>query len=76
MCNPVLLGISTIKPHFSCHNIVMPRVARVSVGGMVYHVINRSNGRVQIFDSDAEYRHFETILQEGVDLIGMRILAF
>ena len=54
----------------------MPHVARVSVGGMVYHVINRSNGRVQIFDSDAEYRHFETLLQEGVDLIGMRILAY
>lgn len=54
----------------------MPRVARVAVGGMIYHVINRSNGRVPIFESDADYRHFESLLQEGVELIGMRILAY
>ena len=54
----------------------MPRVARVAVGDMIYHVINRSNGRVQIFNTDAEYKHFEELLQEGVALIGMRILAY
>jgi putative transposase len=54
----------------------MPRVARVAVGDMIYHVINRSNGRVQVFNSDVEYKHFEELLQEGVALIGMRILAY
>lgn len=54
----------------------MPRVARVSEGGMIYHVINRSNGRVPIFEDADEYRHFEALLQEGVELIGMRILAY
>jgi putative transposase len=54
----------------------MPRVARVAVGGEVYHCINRANGRVTIFNTDDEYRHFESLLQEGVELIGMRILAY
>ncbi len=54
----------------------MPRVARVAVGGVVYHCINRSNGRVTIFNTDEDYRHFESLLQEGVELIGMRILAY
>ena len=54
----------------------MPRVSRVAVGGMIYHVINRSNGRVPIFESEAEYHHFESLLQEGVELTGMRILAY
>ena len=54
----------------------MPRTARLSVGNTVYHVINRANGRVQIFNSDPEYRHFEELLQEGVRLISMHILAY
>ncbi len=36
----------------------MPRVAGVAVGDVVYHCINRSNGRVTIFNTDDEYRHF------------------
>jgi len=54
----------------------MPRVNRVSVGGEIYHCINRSNERVTIFNNDDEYRHFESLLLEGVELIGMRILAY
>lgn len=54
----------------------MARQARVAVGDVVYHVINRSNGRVKIFSSDKEYIHFESLLLEGVKLTGMRILAY
>lgn len=54
----------------------MARQARVAVGGVVYHVINRSNGRVRIFDTSQEYAHFESLLLEGVELTGMRILAY
>jgi putative transposase len=54
----------------------MPRMSRVAVGGGIYHCINRSNGRVAIFNTDDEYRHFEELLLEGVELIGMRILAY
>jgi putative transposase len=54
----------------------MARQARVAVGEVPYHVINRSNGRVQIFSTPQEYAHFESLLLEGVELIGMRILAY
>ena len=49
---------------------------RVTVGDVVYHVINRSNGRVTIFQDDSEYKHFESLLLEGVELTGMRILSY
>ncbi len=49
---------------------------RVAVGGIPYHVINRANGRVPIFHSDKDYKHFEALLLEGVELIGMKILSY
>ncbi len=54
----------------------MPRQNRVAVGDTVYHVINRSNGRVKIFNTDSDYKHFENLLEEGKEFIGMRILGY
>lgn len=54
----------------------MPRINRVAVGDTIYHVLNRSNGRVTIFNSDDEYRHFESLLSEAKELVDMRILAY
>lgn len=54
----------------------MPRMNRVAVGGIPYHVINRSNGRVSIFHQDKDYQHFESLLLEGVELTGMRVLSY
>ncbi|MEK7070474.1 MAG: transposase [Patescibacteria group bacterium] len=54
----------------------MPRQARVDVGDEIYHVINRSNGRVKIFHNDSDYRHFESLLREAKELTNMRILAY
>lgn len=54
----------------------MPRMARVAVGDVVYHVINRANGRAQIFHTENDYKHFESLLLEGVELIGMRLLSY
>jgi putative transposase len=54
----------------------MPRLPRVAVGDTVYHVLNRSNGKTKIFSSEQEYAHFESLLQEGKELTGMRILAY
>jgi len=59
-----------------CHNLYMPRQARISVADVVYHVINRSNGRVPIFYTDKDYKHFESLLQEAKDLTDMRILSY
>ncbi len=54
----------------------MPRQARVAVKDVVYHVINRSNGRARIFEKDSDYQHFESPLTEARELTDMRILAY
>jgi putative transposase len=54
----------------------MPRQARVSVADIVYHVINRANGRVPIFHTDNDYQHFEALLREAKELTDMRMLAY
>lgn len=54
----------------------MPRTARVDVGGEIYHVINRANGRLKIFDTDEDYQLFEQLLLETKDILDMRILAY
>ena len=52
----------------------MPRAERTDVGEYVYHIINRANARVQIFDSDKDYQLFEIILEEAVEKFDMRLL--
>lgn len=54
----------------------MARKPRIDLGGYVYHVINRSNGRVKIFHSDQDYRDFEYLLSEMVETFGMRMLGY
>jgi putative transposase len=54
----------------------MPRQARVAAADVVYHVINRANGRATIFHKEDDYQHFEALLQEAKDLIDMRILSY
>ena len=50
----------------------MPRISRVDVGNNIYHVINRANARVQIFDNDEDYKIFESILEEAVERFDMK----
>ncbi|MHB1158142.1 MAG: transposase [Phycisphaerales bacterium] len=54
----------------------MPRTARVQPGGYVYHVINRGNSRMTIFDDDADYAAFERILTQTLDEAPMRLLGW
>ena len=54
----------------------MPRIQRTDVGDLVYHVLNRANARVQIFDTEKDYQLFEQILEEGKEKYNMRILAY
>jgi hypothetical protein len=35
------------------------------MGGVVYHVINRGVGRMQLFDDAADYAAFERVLAQG-----------
>lgn len=54
----------------------MPRTARVQPGGMIFHVLNRGNGRMQIFDKPADYNAFERVMLEVSSHINMRVLAY
>lgn len=54
----------------------MSRAPRVDVGGQIYHVINRANGRHTIFETPEAYRHFESLLQDAIEKRGMRLLAY
>jgi len=54
----------------------MPRINRIDVGSEIYHVLNRANARVQIFDNSNDYLQFENILEEAIDRYDMRLLAY
>ena len=54
----------------------MPRIARVAPGGVVYHVLNRGNGRRMVFHKDADARAFIDILAETKRLVPMRVLGY
>ncbi|OGD66832.1 hypothetical protein A2442_02240 [Candidatus Campbellbacteria bacterium RIFOXYC2_FULL_35_25] len=54
----------------------MPRVNRVDVANQIYHVLNRANARMQIFDSNKDYQLFESVLEEAKEKFDMRILAY
>jgi putative transposase len=54
----------------------MPRHPRVDVAGEIYHVINRANARMKIFDTDKDYRLFETVLAEAKEHIDIHIYAY
>ena len=54
----------------------MPRANRITLGGYVYHVLNRANGRLRIFRKNADFLAFENILAQAVELYGMRICGY
>lgn len=54
----------------------MPRIGRTNAGNQIYHVLNRSNARVQIFDTEKDYQLFEQIIEEGVKKYSIRVLAY
>lgn len=54
----------------------MPRLPRVDVAGEIYHVINRSNGRAWLFDTDGDYRAVLDALAETLEKVPIEIFAF
>jgi len=58
----------------------MPRTARAVEGGACYHVLNRGNGRMQIFHKPQDYDAFVKLLflarerEMGVDLLGLCLM--
>ncbi len=54
----------------------MGRPKRTTAGGLVYHVLNRANARIQVFDKPEDYDAFERILEEAVERHEMRLLSY
>jgi len=54
----------------------MGRVRRMDVGGAIYHVLNRANFRSRLFKKPAHYDDFLGIVEESLEAIPMRILAY
>ena len=53
----------------------MGRPKRASKGGLIYHVLNRANARMTIFDHDGDCEAFERVLFEAVERSEMRLLS-
>ncbi len=43
---------------------------------MIYHVLNRANARMTIFEDDGDYEAFEQILEEAVERTRTRLLSY
>lgn len=54
----------------------MARPKRAADGGLIYHVLNRANARLSIFEKDGDYEAFERILADAIERTGTRLLAY
>jgi putative transposase len=54
----------------------MPRAARIAPGGMIFHVLNRGVGQMQLFSRDADYVAFEAIICKTLETCPMRIVSY
>ncbi len=55
----------------------MGRPLRNSPGGLVYHVLNRGNGRLAIFHKDRDYQAFLDVVAEAQSHVpGVRLLSY
>ena len=52
----------------------MPRIARIAPGGIVYHVLNRANGRLRLFKKEEDFLAFEEVLMLAHQRAPIRIL--
>jgi putative transposase len=54
----------------------MPRTARAAAGGLVYHVLNRGNGRMGIFRKPGDYQAFVELLALGKERARIEVFGF
>ncbi|HEY8751382.1 MAG TPA: transposase [Tepidisphaeraceae bacterium] len=54
----------------------MPRTSRSAAGGVVYHVLNRGNGRMNIFRKPGDYLSFLQLLLDGKDKADIELFGF
>jgi putative transposase len=54
----------------------MGRLARGELGDRILHILNRGNGRAQVFFTPNDYRNFIRLLEEAKRKFGVKIFAF
>ena len=54
----------------------MARRPRIAPGGYIYHVFNRSVGRMKLFSREKDFQAFETLIAEAQERHPMRILSY
>lgn len=54
----------------------MPRTARASVGNICYHVINRGNGRAEVFRQESDYVRFAEMINEACERLPLRVVSW
>lgn len=54
----------------------MPRITRGESVGGIYHVINRGNMRMQVFDDAEDYAYFLKLLQDGLKREAVELHAY
>jgi putative transposase len=54
----------------------MPRIARAESVGGIYHVINRGNMQMQVFDDAEDYEYFLKLLHEGLKKEAVELHAY
>ena len=53
----------------------MGRPHRAAEGGYVYHVLNRANARMTLFEDQEGFAAFENVLSQAAERSYMRLLA-
>jgi putative transposase len=54
----------------------MGRPVRPTAANVVYHVLNRANARMTLFDVDGDYAAYQRVLTEACARVSMRLLAY
>ena len=54
----------------------MPRRARIAPGELIYHILNRANGRAELFSKPEDYYAFERIIMAAMRRFPIRLLAY
>ena len=54
----------------------MARAKRRFIGNQVYHLLNRGNGRMDIFSQAEDYHAFERILRQAVERFSIRLCCY
>lgn len=54
----------------------MPRIARGLADNMIYHIINRGNGKQEVFHKDKDYEAFIKLLQEAKKRFPVKLYGY